>query len=1162
MAASTDSSTIQTTLSAVGVPTIDTSFFSMQHTQELRKKQSQNPSRTILHALDRLGKVSNTRISSASGVRTPRLDWSRTNPDARNHLVTYFAAKAPRDGYTNAELQSLRKLPVFQTLSGDFTSLNVLTSSSGETKVSGAGQKTPEYYYLKRADTTLPDMLSGTSRILKRKQGAESKLYNELGVTELREIDLFQKFIVPEFDGLSRLDKSRFTEQLCSQWSTLRKQTSLVDTLKDLEFIPVVNEDRHARPCDLLDPRNQMLSTLFQHRPDMFPKGEYASKRWLNVLSELGLKNKLDQELYPKACAQLSADFQAIQSGDSGSSSGGAQISEVHGRCRDLLCFFNDHFTDLYSKKLVDELANIAYVPVIRPTIDTSNTGHTCMMLVKWSEVALYKDRHLIWTHKPVLREDLEPPRQTWEHLGLSNRQHPNDVLQHLRNICSDAGGDSTGAMSPLFRHKDTPTDILSSILTYLYEKWDNFDRGQKDELSTLPMLPIHGTLLVKPSRTFFRMEVPLPPFLFEVPRAYGPHEEILKRLGTKEQPTIEDYVYFLNELKEEVGDQILNPNELNAVVRVVHMLIKEYARNDGTSSGMRRGMRFVVPDSEGRLAYHDECVVSLKHLKERLSNVVRACNRVLNVRDMITIGVPSIEDMVEERRVHSPTDVVDVNSGNDVYTDKGTNLPSVEISIDWTSKLRGSAALLASTCRMSADIVRSILSHTRIGFVQELHTRLYLKRNLGQHPMGTDCEKKKKKMPANVESLGFNNGEELDRTTTSVGCWIDWMYRQKNTETCIVLSRKVLDRHKGVVTTEQMISRCVMELLFELNGVSSGGDISSNSSDMLRLMSRLPTMSSMLYFQREHFNEGGLSPSGVVDTINNAAALDILRVHGIPTEDDSEIRRGVAGEQLLSHDASRVSYTPLHPYAQDEIIAVANSNNTTTNGTILDHTRIDRNALVYGHVLRSVSSENGLRRLQVRVRMDDGLHSTTVLSTSVFSFAPTIPETAYNSPTKNKRKSTKAALTAPVASNKNTYSMTSKSETKRGNSAPSSSASASASALDVNNRAVNSRELVDACAEILNSVGMPLKPDTQALMAETVELRRETKKQKIALKKLQNDNETFKDRLLCKICMVADVNRMLMPSGKMICSGCVGKITGVCPFTRKRVDSVIKLYF
>jgi hypothetical protein len=43
---------------------------------------------------------------------------------------------------------------------------------------------------------------------------------------------------------------------------------------------------------------------------------------------------------------------------------------------------------------------------------------------------------------------------------------------------------------------------------------------------------------------------------------------------------------------------------------------------------------------------------------------------------------------------------------------------------------------------------------------------------------------------------------------------------------------------------------------------------------------------------------------------------------------------------------------------------------------------------------------------------------------------------------------------------------------------------------------------------------------------------------------------------------MNVDVDRMLLPSGKMICHECVTKISGVCPFTRKRVESVIRLYF
>ena len=181
--------------------------------------------------------------------------------------------------------------------------------------------------------------------------------------------------------------------------------------------------------------------------------------------------------------------------------------------------------------------------------------------------------------------------------------------------------------------------------------------------------------------------------------------------------------------------------------------------------------MRFVVPDSTGRLAYHDECVISLKHLKERLSkNVVKACSRMLNKNDMVTIGCPSIEDIVEERRVCSQKNDTKTSTSSSPTTENegekerqknqtgkssSSTPPPIEISIEWTAKLRNSALLLASSCRMNPETVRSILSHTRIGFVETLHTRLYLKKDLGYHPIGTDCTKI---IPKNTNNNNTNN--------------------------------------------------------------------------------------------------------------------------------------------------------------------------------------------------------------------------------------------------------------------------------------------------------------------------------------------------------------------------------------------------------------------
>ena len=242
---------IETTLSSVGVPTLDTSFFAPTQTQQLQHSFQANKKTRILSAFDRLSKVRPTPTPS-NRVRAPALDWSHVQPEARDHLVQYFASKTGT--YTQAEIHSLQKLPVFALQNGSYTALTSSTTTTTTTTTRGGGSsktngeaKQQDYYYLKQADTPLPDMIAGNSRILKRKQNSkQTALYNELGVQELKAVDLFQKFIVPEFDGLSRVDQSKFTEQLCTEWSTLKKNASLVDTLKQLQFIPTGNQ-QHAR---------------------------------------------------------------------------------------------------------------------------------------------------------------------------------------------------------------------------------------------------------------------------------------------------------------------------------------------------------------------------------------------------------------------------------------------------------------------------------------------------------------------------------------------------------------------------------------------------------------------------------------------------------------------------------------------------------------------------------------------------------------------------------------------------------------------------------------------------------------------------------------------------------------------------------------------------
>ena len=158
-------------------------------------------------------------------------------------------------------------------------------------------------------------------------------------------------------------------------------------------------------------------------------------------------------------------------------------------------------------------------------------------------------------------------------------------------------------------------------------------------------------------------------------------------------------------------------------------MLVKEYASgpnspNKAHGSGMSRGMRFVVPDNKGCLVYHDECVMSLKHYKDRISpNIIRTISALLNVRDMKTIDVPSIEDMVEERRVPSISSLDTSDSLNAL-----NSLPMIKISEEWTHKVIQQCQELSMCTNIALKDIQDVVMNTNIGFVPTLHTKLYLK--------------------------------------------------------------------------------------------------------------------------------------------------------------------------------------------------------------------------------------------------------------------------------------------------------------------------------------------------------------------------------------------------------------------------------------------------
>lgn len=88
----------------------------------------------------------------------------------------------------------------------------------------------------------------------------------------------------------------------------LRTKSAVVDILRETSFVlprldPQSGTVERVRPCDLFDPASPTFSRVFEDQPFKFPGDTFSSPRWLRLLSELGLKASVNENILVE-CAQ------------------------------------------------------------------------------------------------------------------------------------------------------------------------------------------------------------------------------------------------------------------------------------------------------------------------------------------------------------------------------------------------------------------------------------------------------------------------------------------------------------------------------------------------------------------------------------------------------------------------------------------------------------------------------------------------------------------------------------------------------------------------------------------------------------------------------------------------------------------------------------------
>ncbi|KAI3696119.1 hypothetical protein L1987_79128 [Smallanthus sonchifolius] len=558
-----------------------------------------------------------------------------------DQLFSLLASDFSSNGsdYTREDLDVLRDLPIYKTVAGTYRKLNVQ-----ETCMIASNTFLKPY---------------NDQCLFYGPESVESQLVKALGVTELQDKQILVRFSLPEFENKPQSQQEDILIYIYMNWQDLQQDSSVIETLKETAFVRSADEqsgDLH-KPKDLFDPGDSLLTSVFSGEVQKFPGERFISDGWLNILRKAGLQNTGDPDVVLECARRV--EFLGAESMKPNSSGFVDDFEDDFSNTRTevslgiwslaetLIGAIFANFAVLYSNNFCNILGKIACVPAEKgfPSVSGKKGGKRA--LCSYSEAILLKDWPLAWSVAPILsKQSMVPPEYSWGPLQLRSPPPFTIVLKHLQAIGRNFGED-TLAHWPNGSGLISVEEASFEIFKYLDKMWGTLSSSDVSELQQVAFIPAaNGTRLVTSSSLFARLTINLSPFAFELPSLYLPFVKILKELGLQDMLSISGAMVILSNLQRSCGYQRLNPNELRAVMEILHFLCDETLDSNWQSE-------LIVPDDGCRLVHANACVYidpyGSRYVKYIDSSRLRFVHHDVSERLCLAFHIKKLSDVVVE---------------------------------------------------------------------------------------------------------------------------------------------------------------------------------------------------------------------------------------------------------------------------------------------------------------------------------------------------------------------------------------------------------------------------------------------------------------------------------------------------------------------------------
>jgi sacsin len=324
--------------------------------------------------------------------------------------------------YQREELDVLRTLPMYRTVTGTYTSL----LGSDHCILSPTA-------FFQPIDARCLSCSSNANLFLQA-----------LGVEQLTDQEILVKFALPEFRNKTAQEQEDILTYLHANWKDLQLSSAVVETLKETCFVANANEvcKEFFKPKELLDPSDALLTSVFSGERNKFPSERFMSNGWLAILRKSGLRTSVEADMIVQCATKIETMGHDIMSSLEDPDDFEADFSnskneipfEIWSSAESVVGVMFANFATLYDNSFCEKMGKIAFVPAEKgfPSIGGKRGGRR--VLASYNEAILPRDWPLAWSSAPILtKQAIVPSEYSWGTFRLQSPPAFSTVLKHLQ---------------------------------------------------------------------------------------------------------------------------------------------------------------------------------------------------------------------------------------------------------------------------------------------------------------------------------------------------------------------------------------------------------------------------------------------------------------------------------------------------------------------------------------------------------------------------------------------------------------------------------------------------------------------------------------------------------------------------------------------------------